>query len=133
LKKIRGWGAEQGNPNFIPSEALLQAEMASLGSKLFLPAKEYYELALVLSGQRDQTSEQALSHERFADHYRRLDQTNDARYHYNMAIELYREWGAFGKIEQLRLSIPEIDICREKSASSLDLSQALQLHKDDDH
>lgn len=65
-------------------------------------ASNHYKNAIRLAGRRGFISDQAMAHERFGEHMLTLDDTNDAIYHITRAIQLYEEWGAEGKVAQVK-------------------------------
>lgn len=100
--KIKLW-VRKGNCNVRHSKLLIEAELASLGTNP--DAKEQYRIAILIATRWNLTSEQALAHEKLADYCVRLGDMADANHHYQIATELYEEWGAFGKTEHLRQTI----------------------------
>ena len=99
LKKIKDY-VKKGNPNVQTHESLIEADLASLDGNQHL-AKKNYEVAILLAGRWGHLNDHALSYERHADHCLRFGNTEEAAYNYKRALELYREWGAFAKAEQL--------------------------------
>ena len=107
------------------AESLIEAELASLDGNL-AEAKKDYEVAILLAGRNGFTNYQGLAHERVAAHALRMGDNNEARYHYRLALDLYTEWGALGKVSHLEplisnLMAEESEMFHCGSSSPLDL------------
>ena len=68
-----------------------------------------FEQAILLSGRRGLTHLQALSNERLAIYMEEIGDDVEALYRYEQAIQLYSEWGAKAKVEQLQPKIEAMD------------------------
>ena len=76
--------------------ALLDAEWASLRGKQ-LDAMHRYEAAITAAEQRGFIQDQALIHQRFGEFFlSNMNDPNQARIQFQMAIQLYEDWGAYG-------------------------------------
>ena len=92
--------SKKGNFNYQYSERLLDAEVAALrGCKQL--AKTNYQRAIAYAARSGMVNEQAVVNERFADYMFESNDTNESTYHWNMAIDLYKEWGAVAKVDQI--------------------------------
>lgn len=96
IKKL----GRRGNPNFLHLEQLLEAELAALRGRK-LAAKKHFETAFVLSARMGNVNDQAFCNERFADYMFEIGNHDEAEYRYKKAVQLYREWGAVVKVDQL--------------------------------
>lgn len=99
---------KKGNPNLTPIEKLLDAEYAALKGRKST-ARSNYEAAIALAARRGLVSEQAMINERFADFM--LDcwgDCNEAHYRFSCSIDLYQEWGAAVKVQQLEIKLTAI-------------------------
>lgn len=84
-------------------DSLLDGELGSLRGDTYAASK-FFETAVVYAGRRGLVQDQALAHERYAEHLLRLKggHRSDADFHRREAIKLYEEWGAHAKVERLR-------------------------------
>ena len=128
LSKFQKW-AKKGNPNVHHYEELILGELASLQGNIH-KAKRHYDIAIYLSGRYGNTADQALAHERLADHAIAIHDTNDATYHYTHALRLYEDWGALAKCDQLRstvqeliMPVPEVSVRNDEDNDAGDNSQ----------
>jgi hypothetical protein len=123
-KKINGW-VNKGNPNCQHYDALVEAELNSLSGKEIL-ARKNYEVAILLAGRWGMSNDQALAHERCVENcLRNGDENGAAAYHFNRALQCFREWGAEALVDLLQASLAgsmpqEINI-RDREASSFQL------------
>mmetsp|Transcript_37466 Transcript_37466/g.56076 ORF Transcript_37466/g.56076 Transcript_37466/m.56076 type:complete len:80 (-) Transcript_37466:165-404(-) len=68
-------------------------------------ASNMYDLAIAAAERNDYIHEQAIANERAGDFYHRIG--DDKSYHYyGKAHDLYRQWGAIGKVEHIYKSTP---------------------------
>jgi hypothetical protein len=108
FKRIRDL-VRKGNKNVRHFEALIKAELATLGKKWMRRGHRdptsLYEVAILLAGRWGLTSDHALAHERVADYAMSIGEMDDAKYHYSKALELYADWGAYGKVQHLQDSL----------------------------
>jgi predicted ATPase len=101
LKKVTLW-AKNAPQNYAQKQLLLEAEIKSLkGPKQKSKVYPVYEQALKSATNMGYRNESALIYERFAD-YKLLCGDPDASTLYSRSIEMYDEWGASAKSEQLR-------------------------------
>ncbi|KAL3929618.1 MAG: hypothetical protein SGARI_004701, partial [Bacillariaceae sp.] len=105
-KKFKVW-SNKGNPNVMVYENLLAAEIADVEGKAS-KAKKLYESAILLAGKWTLTNYRALSHELAGESAQRLGDDEDARYHYDHAIELFEEWGAKWRANKLKKKVEEL-------------------------
>lgn len=91
------------NPNVTHYDSLLDGEMSSLRGDAHASSR-FFESAVVYTGRRGLIQDQALAHERYAEHLSRLgrDHGADAEFHMREAVKLYKEWGAHAKVNQLK-------------------------------
>lgn len=98
-KKIKSW-VSKGNPNCVAHDALLEAEQKVLEKKQHLAIRNF-EVAVLLAGRSGLTHMQALANERYATYLKEVGNLEDAKYRFDQARNLYAEWGATAKVEQL--------------------------------
>ena len=91
-----------------PDNALLDAEWAVL-KKARGDLRVKFEQAILLAGRRGLTNLQALSNERLAIYMEETGDDVEALYRYEQAVQLYGEWGAKAKVEQLQPKIESMD------------------------
>ena len=131
LQRIKTW-TKKGNPNTQHYESLIESELAS-NSRDPYSANKRYEVAILLAGRWGFINDHARAHERFADHWRRLGNDIEARYHYNLAIGLYTEWGAHAVVETLWLKLADymvpIPVIETTEVSRTDFS-VLSMHQE---
>ena len=121
LSRFKEWN-KKGNPNTHYHQALLEAEFLSLG-KDDGAAKRMYESAINIAGRMGVTQDQALAHERLAEHCMRLSYENDARYHFDRAVELYKHWGACARTDLLSSEFTGVAPAKEiADANSTEIS-----------
>lgn len=99
FRTIRDW-RQKGNPNVLHYESLLDAEAAALQGKKQDATKKYKD-AVLKATRVGMTQDQALANERFGDFLLEVDERSEAAYHFSLAIQLYKEWGAGRKVSQL--------------------------------
>ena len=99
-KRIKGW-VENGDPNVTHYESLLDAEMAYFSKKNPVAVKNY-KVAILLSGRQGYVNDRALCHERFGEFHLFEGDKDEAKYQMEQAVDLYREWGALGKVRHLK-------------------------------
>jgi predicted ATPase len=100
--KIKTW-AGKGNRNLQHAEALLRAELDDISGRNN-PGHDY-EIAILMARRFQLISDEAICHERFADFCWTNGKLEGAKYHYNRSLQLYRDWGAHGKVKQLEESL----------------------------
>jgi hypothetical protein len=86
---------------------LLDAEWAVL-KKQKGDLRVNFEQAIVMAGRRGLTHLQALANERLAIYMEDRGDVAESFYRYEQAFELYTEWGAKAKTEQLQPKIDEL-------------------------
>ena len=116
----------KGNPNLSFMEKLLDAEAAALNGKK-REAKLGYEAATVVAARGGFVGQQAIICERYANFlFHDLSDKIEARYQFDRALELYKEWGAVVKVKYLQERVKdtfELTTSRD-FASSHELSLA---------
>ncbi|CAB9512812.1 Transcriptional regulator [Seminavis robusta] len=105
LALIKKW-VRKGNPNLRHYEALLEAELAACQGKSHM-ACAHYKIAISLS--RGYIQDTALAHERYGEYMVNSD-TQEAEFRIGEAIRCYREWGAHGKVIQLRERFSDLSL-----------------------
>eukprot|EP00980_Cylindrotheca_fusiformis_P027453 scaffold20461_cov117-Cylindrotheca_fusiformis.AAC.16 len=100
-KQIEDW-VRSGNPNVSHYHMAMMAEQAALNNKHFV-AEENYKNAIVLAARSGHMHHAALINERYAEFLlvERLDE-QESKYRLGEAIRFYQEWGALGKVEELK-------------------------------
>jgi len=101
-KQIKKWW-EEGNPNVEHYDLLLDAEHAALNSKRYDMANNFYKRAIGSACRLGHLHHSALCNERYADFllHVRKDKTASL-YRLSEAIRFYEEWGAMGKVNELK-------------------------------
>lgn len=108
-KTIDKW-AQQKNPNVVHYLMLLQAEKSALEPKYHAEADSQYRKAIALASRTGQMHQSALFNERYSDFlgHRTNDKGHEyeafqdlAQHHRTEAIRLYRDWGAYAKVDML--------------------------------
>jgi hypothetical protein len=97
-RMIKKWS--QHNPNCVHYLIILDAEKVALGGNSD-KATELYEKAIMFTGRSGLLPDQALANERLAELLLKQNLKEDARYKFERAIDLYREWKANHKVKQL--------------------------------
>jgi hypothetical protein len=92
---------------------LLDAEWSVL-KKQKGDSRVKFEQAIVMAGRRGLTHLQALANERLAIYMEEIGDDTESFYRYEQAVQLYAEWGAKSKTEQLQ---PKIDAMKKKGIS----------------
>ncbi|CAJ1932398.1 unnamed protein product [Cylindrotheca closterium] len=111
-KVIKQW-VEDGNPNVIHYDLLLDAEHASLHKKTYDEADEFYQKAIKAATELNHPMHQGLFHERYADFLLRIQWNKDgAIHHFSKSIQYYDEWGAVGKVQQLKQEMHALRLIR---------------------
>ena len=100
-KTMMKW-LKRGNPNVAYFVEFLTAEHYALGSHLD-KAEDHYRKAIVFTARTGHLHHSGLFNERYADFLlnKRKD-VNEAKYRLGEAIRYYEEWGATGKVQQLK-------------------------------
>lgn len=98
-----------GNPNVVYFVEFLTAEHFALKSKLD-KAEEHYRKAIVFTARTGHLHHSGLFNERYADflHIKRKD-VNEAKYRLGESIRYYEEWGASGKVQQLKDRVASLE------------------------
>jgi hypothetical protein len=106
-KTMMKW-MRRGNPNVTYFVQFLTAEHYALGSKLD-KAEEHYRKAIVFTARTGHLHHSGLFNERYADFLlnARKD-VNEAKYRLGEAIRYYEEWGATGKVQQLKDRVTKV-------------------------
>lgn len=99
-KIIKHW-VEQGNPNVVHCDQLLDAELSALNQKYQVARTQFYS-AILTAEQHGFIHDQALVNERFANYWlTHMNNRHEGTFRVREAIRLYDEWGANAKVEQL--------------------------------
>eukprot|EP00525_Craspedostauros_australis_P008019 CAMPEP_0198114560 /NCGR_PEP_ID=MMETSP1442-20131203/5906_1 /TAXON_ID= /ORGANISM="Craspedostauros australis, Strain CCMP3328" /LENGTH=197 /DNA_ID=CAMNT_0043771893 /DNA_START=26 /DNA_END=619 /DNA_ORIENTATION=- len=111
-RMIQMWN-NRGNPNCAHYLAILDAER-SIGkpptppgrfagrSNKQHPAVASYQKAIRLTARRGFINDRAFANERLAYYFRQhTDDEESARFHFDEAMRLYKEWGADGKVKSM--------------------------------
>jgi len=96
--------SKYGEINYENKCLLLQAEMFDVEGHSE-NASNMYDAAIAAAERNDFIHEQAIANERAGDFYQRHGDSKSYHY-YGKAHDLYRQWGAFGKVEHLYKSTP---------------------------
>ena len=91
---------KKGNPNMVNFESLLNAEFAALKGRKEV-AKKFYEESILQAARLGCINFQAVANERYADYMAEIGDYNEAEYRWKLAKELFAEWGAVVKVEQI--------------------------------
>ncbi|KAL3937797.1 MAG: hypothetical protein SGBAC_007162 [Bacillariaceae sp.] len=107
--KIRGevkqW-VEDGNPNVEHYDLLLDAEHASLNRRTYDEADAFYQKAIKAAAALKHLMHQGLFHERYAHFLLQIQWDKAGSIHQlSESIRHYEEWGAVGKVLQLKQEI----------------------------
>lgn len=87
---------------FVDSDdALLEAEERAMENSKALALRNF-EVAVLLAGRRGLTHLQALANERSAVYLEEVGDIDEAKYRYEQAQNLYTDWGATVKVEQVQ-------------------------------
>jgi len=106
MRKLKGW-ARHAPENYQHKYELLQAELARVSGQ-FDKAGKYYDLAIQHSAEQQYIHEEALAAELAYRYLSEADRPNISRYYLRMAVQLYREWEAHGKVQQLNELYPDV-------------------------
>lgn len=98
---------KKGNPNMVNFVSLLDAERATLKGRTAV-AKKCYEKAISQAARRGCVNYQAVANERFGDYMAECSDNNEAEYRWKHAKDLFAEWGAIVKVEQIERKIASI-------------------------
>jgi hypothetical protein len=91
----------KGNPNYMHLESLIEAEWNAYRGRTEI-AKLKYQAAVSFSGRKGQINIQGLSSERYGDYMKEIGDLDEATYRWTKALDLYEEWGAMAKVDQVR-------------------------------
>ncbi|CAB9523549.1 Transcriptional regulator [Seminavis robusta] len=101
---VKSW-VEKGCPNVVHFDALLDAERCALSRKNHLAVK-HFECAALLAARRGFIQDQAMINERFADFALHvMNDEHEAEYRAKESEKLYNEWGALGKVKQVKTKL----------------------------
>jgi len=101
MRMIKQW-VEKGSPNVTHYEKLLDAELAVVEGRNHVAVK-HYESAALLAARKGFIQDQAVINERFGQFLlHTMKDPAEAEYRFSEAAKLYDEWGAAGKVKQLR-------------------------------
>ena len=89
------------NPNVVHYEMLVKAEIKDLRTKKD-DAMSLYNAAIDHARRIECIHDHGYAEQRLGEFYIRSDEKEEARRHMLLAIDLFREWGANGKINQLK-------------------------------
>ena len=81
-------------------DALLEAEELAIENSRALALRNF-EVAVLLAGRRGLTHLQALANERSAVYLEEWGDIDEAKYRFQQAQNLYADWGATVKVEQV--------------------------------
>ena len=107
-EKVKQW-VNEGNPNIEHYDLLLDAEHAALSSKGYDLADDFYQRAIGSACRLSHLHHSALCNERYADFllHIRKDKT-ESLYRLSEAVRFYEEWGAMGKVKDLKRQMLQI-------------------------
>lgn len=111
LSRIKDWN-QKGNPNTQHYQTLIEAEFHAFKANNG-DAKRLYESSIHTAGRLGMTHDQALAHERLAENCMRLGYQNDANYHFNRALELFKDWGAHARVDLLSQGLLQVAPAKE--------------------
>ncbi len=106
MRKMKTW-AKHAPENYQHKYELLQAELARVTGQ-FDKAGKYYDLAIQHAAEQQYIHEEALAAELAFRYLAEADRPNISRYYLRMAVQLYREWEAHGKVQQLNELYPDV-------------------------
>ena len=98
---------KKGNPNMVNFESLFNAELAALKGRTE-DAKKFYEESIMHAARRGCVNYQATANERYADYMAECEDYDEAEYRWRHAKELFAEWGAVAKVDQIAQKIAAI-------------------------
>ena len=102
LKLLRN-RAKKGNPNVHHYVLFIEAELvAACKNPNFNRASELFQEAIKISGRAGFVQDCALAHERYGELCLKINEKDEAVFRFNKAFELYKEWGAKQKHEQMK-------------------------------
>lgn len=101
---IGSWvGKEAGAPNHVHLLSILDAEHAALAEpKNVVKISKLYETAVALSLKDGFIQNAALASERFCDYLKHMNREQEAQAQLLRSMKLYSEWGALGKVDQMK-------------------------------
>jgi len=100
LKLLKSW-TEKGNPNVTHCESLLEAEFWAMRGRKYV-AKKHYNIAIVVSARGGFIHCAALANERYGEFlFNDMKDREEAGFKLKEAANLYREWGAHAKADQV--------------------------------
>ncbi|WER47511.1 AAA family ATPase [Cupriavidus sp. WKF15] len=105
-RRIRAW-ADANPASFADKALLVEAEVARLEGDA-LGAMSRYEAAIAQASTEGFVQIAALAHERAAGHCDTLGLASSAMAHRRAARDLYRRWGATGKVGQMEAKYPDL-------------------------
>ena len=131
--RMRLW-ADNAPQNFAQQYDLVHAEMLRIQGH-YDDAITHYERAIKASHEQGFINIEALAYELCGRFWRQRKQTRVARIYLGEAINLYRSWGAYAKVEQLEAQIENLPgsavwqeaVIRGQSPESLDVTAILKV------
>ncbi|CAJ1956541.1 unnamed protein product [Cylindrotheca closterium] len=125
-KTVKQW-IKDGNPNVEHYDLLLDAEHAALSSKTYDKAHKLYQASIESAIKIGHLMHSGLCNERYADFL--LHTCSDGAVHrMTEAIRFYREWGAVGKVNQLKHQIRGIGGSKEACKTPTEPSSPRSSH-----
>ncbi len=106
MKKMKKW-ARHAPENFLHKYELLLAQLARF-EKRHTDAQDAFERAIRHAGEHGYLHEEALSYELAGEFYRERGNMSLAAYHLKSAFQVYRDWGANAKMQDLQRKYPDI-------------------------
>jgi len=106
MRKMKSW-AKHAPENYLHKYELLKAEFARVVGQND-KALTYYDLAIQHAGEQQYIHEEALAAELAYQHLAQANRTNMSRYYLRTAVQLYREWEADAKVQQLHERYPDV-------------------------
>lgn len=103
--------------NFSHRVHMVEGEMARVFGR-FPEAIESYNLAIQQARAKSFTNDEALTLELFGRFWREQKNDDLAQFYLGRALQAYRRWGAFGKVEQLVEAYPEYNLAAKQVAAA---------------
>ncbi|CAB9503933.1 Transcriptional regulator [Seminavis robusta] len=111
LSRLKEWN-KKGNPNTLHYQPLVEAELLTFKADDG-EAKRKFDSSIHMAGRLGLVQDQAIAHERLGDHCLRLGYQNDARYHFDSALELFKYWGADARADLLASDVSDAAPAKE--------------------
>lgn len=102
-KTVKQW-IKDGNPNIEHYELLLDAEHAALKSSNYEKADRLYQASIKSAVKIGHLMHSGLCNERYSDFLSHTG-SSGAAFQLSEAIRFYKQWGAVGKVDQLKLQM----------------------------